>query len=165
MGFFSRRQNSHALPGDIISMMERFGRFEFDPQLTSGGTMDTWWPQLPTPSQGEKEISNPTNIHDSPEAWVEAGIAHMQNARYAEALSAFDRALQLDPNRIVVWYFKGLALKKLRRYKEALASYDRALSLDPNNALAWNNKGVILRALGRTAEAEQAFQKARKLGK
>jgi hypothetical protein len=39
MGIFSRRQaqhsNEHALPSDIIRMMERFGRYEFNPQ-TSG---------------------------------------------------------------------------------------------------------------------------------
>ena len=39
MGIFRRRQkqhsNEHALPSDIIRMMERFGRFEFDPQESS----------------------------------------------------------------------------------------------------------------------------------
>lgn len=35
MGFFSRHQNQPELPSDIISMMERFGRFEFDPQGSS----------------------------------------------------------------------------------------------------------------------------------
>jgi hypothetical protein len=32
MGFFRRRLKQPALPSDIISMMESFGRFEFDPQ-------------------------------------------------------------------------------------------------------------------------------------
>lgn len=40
MRFFSKRQqqnlNQYALPGDIVSKMERFGRFEFDPQGSSG---------------------------------------------------------------------------------------------------------------------------------
>src|SRR6266849_4138399 len=35
MGLFSRRQKQPALPDDIIRMMERFGRYEFNPQ-TSG---------------------------------------------------------------------------------------------------------------------------------
>src|SRR5712691_6232044 len=35
MGFFSRRQKQPALPSDIISMMERFGRYEFNPQTSA----------------------------------------------------------------------------------------------------------------------------------
>lgn len=32
MGFFSRRQKQPALPSDIVSIMERYGRYEFNPQ-------------------------------------------------------------------------------------------------------------------------------------
>ncbi len=35
MGFFSRRQKQPALPSDIVSMMERFGRDEFNPQANA----------------------------------------------------------------------------------------------------------------------------------
>jgi hypothetical protein len=35
MGFFSRRQKQPTLPSDIISMMERFGRYEFNLQTSA----------------------------------------------------------------------------------------------------------------------------------
>jgi len=42
MGIFRRRQKQPALPNDIIPMMERFGRFEFDPQGSGEDAGDIW---------------------------------------------------------------------------------------------------------------------------
>lgn len=52
MGIFRRRQaqhsNTHTLPGDIVRMMERFGRFEFN-QPGSGGNAGEIWQQTQAP--------------------------------------------------------------------------------------------------------------------
>jgi hypothetical protein len=44
MGIFRRRQKQHpneyVLPSDIISMMERFGRYEFNPQANADNGAD-----------------------------------------------------------------------------------------------------------------------------
>lgn len=42
MGFFSRRQKQPTLPRDIVSVMERFGRLEFDPQGSGDDAGDIW---------------------------------------------------------------------------------------------------------------------------
>jgi hypothetical protein len=42
MGIFGKRQKQSALPGDIVSKMERFGRYEFNPQANAGGAEDIW---------------------------------------------------------------------------------------------------------------------------
>lgn len=44
-GQFSR---GHALPRDIVPMMERFGRFEWDPEGSGESVGDVWW-QLQAP--------------------------------------------------------------------------------------------------------------------
>lgn len=47
MGFFRRQPKQPEqpiLPGNIVSMMERFGRYEFDPQL-SGESHEEHWRQ------------------------------------------------------------------------------------------------------------------------
>ena len=46
--------------------------YERDYWFASGGTMDTWVPGLPTHSP---MVTNPTIVHDSPEAWMEVGTA------------------------------------------------------------------------------------------
>lgn len=55
------------------------------------------------------------DIHDTPEAWVEAGLAHIQAGRDAEALEAFDRAVQRAPSHAGAYIGRGVALAKLNR--------------------------------------------------
>jgi|SRR2546425_4100411 tetratricopeptide (TPR) repeat protein len=136
--------------------------YEQDHWLASGGTMDTWGPRLPTPSQ---VATNPANVPDSPEAWVKAGAAHMQNANYAEGLAAFERALQLNPANALVHTFKGAALNDLGRHQEALIAYDRALALNPNDPANWHAHARFYRVLGRLREAEAAERRAKGTGR
>ena len=96
--------------------------------------------------------------------WMEAGIAHSQAGRYAEALDAFDRALQLNPAYAQAYAYKGDALTHLKRYEEALIAYDRALDLKPNDSANWHAHARVYRALSRMAEAEAAERRARELG-
>lgn len=42
MSIFRRRQKQSALPDDIVPMMERFGRFEFNPQESGDDAGDIW---------------------------------------------------------------------------------------------------------------------------
>jgi tetratricopeptide (TPR) repeat protein len=80
--------------------------------------------------------------------------------RHAEALTACDRAVELEPDNAIAWSNEGAALSDLGRPAEALAAYDRAIELEPNNAVAWSNKGYTLNQLGRPAEALAAYDRA-----
>ncbi len=42
MGFFSGRQRPPTLPSDIVRMMERFGRYEFNPQASADNPEEIW---------------------------------------------------------------------------------------------------------------------------
>ncbi len=53
------------------------------------------------------------NSNNSPEAWVQAGIAYDQAGRPIEALAAYDHALALDPTFIFAWNYKGMTLRSL----------------------------------------------------
>jgi tetratricopeptide (TPR) repeat protein len=71
------------------------------------------------------------------EQWVEEGNAHRRAARYTEALTAYEQALQLDLRYTKAWYGRGFALNGLKKNKEALVAYDQALQVDPQYADAW----------------------------
>jgi tetratricopeptide (TPR) repeat protein len=49
--------------------------------------------------------------------------------RYAEALTAFDRSLSLNPRDADVWHNKALALRALGRAAEALEAEQHAQTL------------------------------------
>ncbi|GAC1355070.1 MAG: hypothetical protein NVS4B11_08970 [Ktedonobacteraceae bacterium] len=92
--------------------------------------------------------------------WQVIGTTHGLNARHQEALTSFERALQMDAKLVAAWNGKGTALNMMRRNKEALAAFEQALSLEADNALAWNGKGAAQNALGSPEQALFSFDTA-----
>ena len=82
---------------------------------------------------------------------------------YEDALKAYEKSLEIDPDDFVVWTNKGNALKKLKRYKEALKAFEKSIDLEPAGVKAWINKCDVLAELGRYEEAFKALDKAIKL--
>jgi len=79
---------------------------------------------------------------------------------YEEAIRAFDKAIELNPDVPVAWYNKGVALANLEKHDEALRAFDKAIELKPDYATAWDNKGVALGNVGRYKESLAAHNKA-----
>lgn len=88
------------------------------------------------------------------------GISFSKLDRHKEALVAFDKALQVDPNDVKAWISRGFELEMLNRYEEALVAFDKVTELDPNNARAWMFRGMSLDRLDRDEEALAAFDRA-----
>ena len=61
-------------------------------------------------------------------AWLDAAGQYLAG-RFADAVSAYDKALELTPNDAVAALNRSLALEKLSRYREAVASLDLYLTL------------------------------------
>ena len=97
---------------------------------------------------------------DVSKAWLLKGADLMRNhGRHADALQAFEKAIQLQPDDADAWIGKGQALFNLERWAEALPAYENAIQLKPHDAMAWAGKGVTLGQLGRHVEALQACEK------
>ncbi len=60
--------------------------------------------------------------------------------KYAEAVTAYDQALAIDPLYNVALADKGLALTKMGKFDEAVKLFDAVLERDPNDIYALNNK-------------------------
>jgi Flp pilus assembly protein TadD len=82
-----------------------------------------------------------------------------------EAIKAYDRVIELNPEDFVAWVGKGVALCDLGRKDEAIKAYDRVIELDPKNSESWRKKGLILYRIGGglDEEAIKAFDQAIKL--
>jgi tetratricopeptide (TPR) repeat protein len=76
-----------------------------------------------------------------------------------EAISYFDKVLEIDPNNVAAWNSKGLALSSLEMYDEAIRCFDKSLSIYPS-ANTWYTEGLALNKLGRYYEAIRCFDKA-----
>ncbi len=80
--------------------------------------------------------------------------------RFRLTLSAYDRALLLDPNLAEAFIGRGNILLQLLQYDNALASYDRALALNANLAEAWLGRADLFAHLNAHEKALAAFDRA-----
>lgn len=114
-----------------------------------------------------KEVSSPSGSSGDSQLWNSKGIAFSEAGKYQDALNAFDKAIELDPNNANAWENKGYALQDLGRYKEAVEALDRALEFNPDNLNALARKGWSLDALGKRTEtiavAQEVINKSDRL--
>lgn len=80
--------------------------------------------------------------------------------KYEEAITYYDKAIQIDPNYAFAWRNKGLSLNMLGNYEEAISCYDKAIELDPDYVGAWNDKGLVFDKSGRYEEAITCYDRA-----
>lgn len=83
--------------------------------------------------------------------------------RYKDALAAFEKAVQLQPNYTQAWNGQAQTLSELKEYKQALTAYDRAIQIQPNYLDAWRGRGFALSNLQRYEEAIASFDKTLQL--
>ena len=65
-------------------------------------------------------------------AYVAAGTAYASNEKVDEAMQMFDRAIELDPDRIVAFTERGYAESQLKQYEQAEATVRRAIDVAPD---------------------------------
>ena len=98
------------------------------------------------------------------EDWFNEGLALHDQGNLDDAIAAYDKAINIDPNLAQAWSNKGATLHLQGKYDEAIQALDKAIQIDPQVAQAWYNKGIALEALGKTSESEATFAKAKELG-
>ena len=92
--------------------------------------------------------------------WVGYGYSLFKMGDYSGAITAFDRAIDIDQDSVKAWNNKGYTLNKLDRHEEAITAFDQAIGINPDHVSAWNGKGRALYELGRYEEAITAYDGA-----
>ncbi|MFQ5743452.1 MAG: FG-GAP-like repeat-containing protein, partial [Acidobacteriota bacterium] len=109
--------------------------------------------------EARKELASILDAHpDFARAWLVLGSYYVQEARYVEALAAFDRTLSLAPDRPVAHLRRGLALERLQRTEEARQAYAQAAKLDPDGVEAHLAVARTSLSLGDAAAAIAAVE-------
>jgi len=81
------------------------------------------------------------------------GTALLQQGRGADALKAFENAIEIEPDSAQLRCNLGLALAELRRNDEAILSFQHALKLDPGLWNAASKAAILLHQAARFEEA------------
>lgn len=99
--------------------------------------------------------------------WYKKGRDLAKNGSYEEAVFAYNRAIELEPNNAtfytaIVPNLNMLALTTNNQSKrnESLEAIDKALEINPKNPVAWEQKGSMLSQMQRYNESLEAYDKA-----
>ncbi|MCA9120933.1 MAG: glycosyltransferase family protein [Planctomycetaceae bacterium] len=93
-------------------------------------------------------------------AWCFLGMVCHDQSKFDEAVGAYHKALEIQPNFPIALSNLGNTLKQQGKFEEAEASCREALRLKPDYSTAFNNLGVALVAQGRLEEASKTFEQA-----
>lgn len=105
-------------------------------------------------------------VQDSPRhphAWGVYAFLLAEKGRYADAITAFERALELKPEDASLLFNLGFVLQKAGRHDEAIARFSRAIELQPSLDRAWYGAGLSLVQCGRFHEAVERLTEAARL--
>jgi tetratricopeptide (TPR) repeat protein len=88
------------------------------------------------------------------------GISIIFQQPVRQAISDFDRAIEINPEYANAFKGRGVAYGKLGNLRQAISDFDRAIEIDPDYAMAYYNRGVIYGWLGHHSQAISDFDRA-----
>ncbi|MGA2698072.1 MAG: tetratricopeptide repeat protein [Methanoregula sp.] len=93
---------------------------------------------------------------DEAKKWFSEGVSLYEKGDYRRAITAFDKAIAIDPTVAEIWNNRGLALIQTEQYQESLKSITKALSLHPGYDNARKAKRIVLDLLKEPESADTA---------
>ncbi|QTA91412.1 tetratricopeptide repeat protein [Desulfonema magnum] len=111
-------------------------------------------------ANGKWQMANGKSQITNPEAYYSMGIALKNQGKSDDAISCFQKALQLNPDFAEAYVFIGNIIQAQGKSEEAISCYQKALDIKPDFAIAYNNMGNIVKDLGRPDKAIWCYKKA-----
>jgi len=84
-----------------------------------------------------------TSLGQSAEDYLNQGLNHYENGRLDEAIAAYERSIQLQPNNAFAHYCLGVVYHSKEMLDKASELYEKSIKLDQNLAEAYCGLGVI----------------------
>ena len=110
----------------------------------------------------EKDIPNLSKLELARKYFLEANINNKES-HHQMAISKYDKAIQLDPYIVGIYYNRGNSKYNLGQYAGAVEDFNKTIELNPKNADAYNNRGLCKWTLGQYDAAIQDYDNALKV--
>ena len=143
--------------GFVIGLLA--GEKNSGPGVTATSGVPTGPPPMVNLQQKIGELKNivaadPSNFL----AWVALGNEYFDRNQFMDAIQAYDKALEIQPNSPDVLTDQGVMFKRLGWFDRAIENFTKANDIDPAHATSMYNLGVVYRYdLQDFAKAQEAW--------
>ena len=104
--------------------------------------------QRPTPTLDEGKVQALTTIvkndPNNADAVVQLANAYFDGERWDDAITWYERALQIKPQDADISTDLGVSYYYMNRPDQALSQFERSLKIDPSHTKTLLNKGIVL---------------------
>lgn len=106
------------------------------------------------------------SVHGSERArgYKEKGNRFFENHQYTQAIEAFTRAIDDDPDYAAAYYNRGLVYFDMELYYKAIVDFDMAIMMNPKDQDAYYARGLSYSNAGKVKLAMADMEKASKMG-
>ncbi|MGI9412143.1 MAG: tetratricopeptide repeat protein, partial [Hyphomicrobiales bacterium] len=80
---------------------------------------------------------------DSAELNYAMGVIHQSQNDFDKAISSYQTAVSIDPQRTAGWINVGICCRAKRDHAAALKAFDKAIAADPSSFHAYYNRGLL----------------------
>jgi tetratricopeptide (TPR) repeat protein len=88
------------------------------------------------------------------------GNVYNDSGNHSEAISCYDKAIELDPKDAVAYYNRGRVYAQLGQNKKLIDDCTKAIEINPKFASAYYNRGITYTELGQYVKAVSDHSKA-----
>ena len=115
------------------------------------------------PAKAKPAMKNPFK-EGTADYYYQQGKIYQSQAKYDDALVAFEQAVSIDPKHIKALEEAGYEWSMKGDYEKAIEYYKKGLDVNKKNGNLWDRLGLAYNSLGNSEEAKKAFEQACKLG-
>ena len=93
-------------------------------------------------------------------AYISIGAAYVKQGNLAQALSGYNKAIEMNPGYADIYYNRGIVYDKQGNFTMALSDYNKAIEINPADADIYNNRAATYYQL---KEYDKAWDDVRKI--
>lgn len=111
------------------------------------------------PNGGDELLDEIWALRANPQDQMRLGMELARQGRLAEAVAAYEKALQMDPKLVEAHVSLVSLCGQLGQFDKGEEHFQAAVRFDPKDPASYFNRGLLLAGQGKFAEAEKAFRK------
>jgi len=92
--------------------------------------------------------------------YFKRGNTYRRKGQFHQAISAYTKALELNPTYHEAYNHRGIANRNIEQYDQAISDYNKAIELSPKDAVYYNNRGFAYDQKGEYDQAISDYNKA-----